>query len=68
VVCGADLRITNIVARWRGSVHDARIFNESSLKTRFENGEFEGLLLGDSGYSGLNYLLTPMLNPHVSKK
>lgn len=65
VVCGADCRITNIVARWRGSTHDSRIFNESQIKARFNNNEFRGILLGDNGYACLPFLLTPLLNPQT---
>jgi len=61
-VCDANRKFTNIVARWPGSVHDSRIFNESILKTYFEEGELEGVLVGDSGYACLPYLLTPVLN------
>ncbi|XP_064074865.1 putative nuclease HARBI1 [Vanessa tameamea] len=64
VTCDASLRIRDIVARWRGSTHDARIFNESVLRERFEAGEFRGRLLGDSGYRLEPYLFTPILNPH----
>lgn len=53
----------DIVTRWRGSVHDSRIFRECRLKQRFEAGAFTGLLLGDSGYPCTSYLLTPILNP-----
>ncbi|XP_039762384.1 putative nuclease HARBI1 [Pararge aegeria] len=64
VACDSQLRCLNIVARWPGSVHDQTIFNNSSLKQKFESGEFEnGLLLGDSGYELKQYLLTPFLNP-----
>lgn len=63
VTCDANLCIRDIVARWRGSTHDSRIFNESSLKTRFEDGEFRGRLLGDSGYKLESYLFTPVLRP-----
>ncbi|XP_037303455.1 putative nuclease HARBI1 [Manduca sexta] len=65
VVCDADLKIMDIVARWRGSVHDSRIFRESRLKQRFEAGAFSGLLLGDSGYPCTPYLFTPLLNPQT---
>lgn len=61
--CDAQLRIRDIVARWRGSTHDARIFNESSLKERFETNSFRGRLLGDSGYKLEPYLFTPILRP-----
>lgn len=30
-VCDSSLRIMDIVARWRGSTHDSRIFRESQL-------------------------------------
>lgn len=41
------MNITNIVARWPGSTHDATIFNNSRLRTRFEVGEFgNAILLG----------------------
>ncbi|XP_045456074.1 putative nuclease HARBI1 [Melitaea cinxia] len=63
VTCDAHLRIRDIVARWRGSTHDSRIFNESSLKERFETGSFRGRLLGDSGYKLEPYLFTPILRP-----
>ncbi|VVC98163.1 unnamed protein product [Leptidea sinapis] len=65
-----DLRIRDVVARWRGSTHDSRIFNESSLKERFEAGEFRGRLLGDSGYRLEPYLVTPILRPnsHAEQK
>lgn len=63
VTCDANLCIRDIVARWRGSTHDSRIFNESTLKERFENGEFRGRLLGDSGYGVESYLFTPILRP-----
>ncbi|KAJ8705242.1 hypothetical protein PYW07_011069 [Mythimna separata] len=62
VVCDADLKIMDIVTRWRGSVHDSRIFRECRLKQRFEAGAFSGILLGDSGYPCTPYLFTPLLN------
>ncbi|XP_050498287.1 putative nuclease HARBI1 [Diabrotica virgifera virgifera] len=64
VVCDANNYIMDVVCRWPGSCHDSHIFNNSSLKTRFENGEFmDKVLLGDSGYPVLNYLMTPLQNP-----
>ena len=62
-VGNANLKITNIVARWHGSVHDSRIFHESQLKQKFERNEYKGILLGDSGYPCLSYLMTPVLHP-----
>ncbi|XP_055909260.1 putative nuclease HARBI1 [Eupeodes corollae] len=62
-VSAANLKINDIVARWQGSAHDQRIFNMSSLKKRFEDGEFEHfILVGDSGYTNTTFLATPFLN------
>ena len=63
VICDAKPSITNIVARWPGSVHDARIFDECQIKERFEEGVIGGYLLGDPGYPCLPYLMTPLQNP-----
>lgn len=63
VIGNADDMIINIVARWAGSVHDSRIFDESRVKAEFERGQINGLLLGDPGYPFLPYLMTPVRNP-----
>nr|XP_054775320.1 putative nuclease HARBI1 [Lytechinus pictus] len=64
VVCDAAGKMTNIVARWPGSTHDSRIFNECALKGQLEAraGGAEWLL-GDSGYPCLSFLMTPLLHP-----
>lgn len=60
-VSDAKLRIRDIVARWPGSTHDQTIFNGSRIKTQMENGKFgNNYLLGDSGYAGCPYLMTPL--------
>ena len=64
-VCNADMLFTNLVARWRGSVHDSRIFRMSRLKQQFENGRYQGILLGDNGYGCKPYLMTPFLSPQT---
>ena len=63
VICDAKPLITNIVARWPGSAHDSRIFDQSRVKNDFENGLISGHLLGDPGYPCLTYLMTPLRNP-----
>ncbi|XP_071574963.1 putative nuclease HARBI1 [Temnothorax nylanderi] len=64
VIINARLEIIDIVARWPGSTHDSTIFNHPRIKTLFELGTFgDGLLLGDSGYPNLPYLMTSVLNP-----
>lgn len=62
-VCTASLKITNVVARWPGSVHDATIFGQSRLCAQFETGEIvHGHLVGDGGYPCKKYLLTPLFS------
>lgn len=70
VVSDANYKILDIVARWPGSVHDARILEESGLKLLFEQNLMpEGCyLLGDSGYPCRPWLLTPYLNPQPGAK
>lgn len=68
VICDSRLKIQDIVARWRGSTHDCRIFNESTIKQRFERGEFKGRLLGDSGYKLTPFLFTPLHQPRNEKE
>lgn len=59
----SKLRIRNIVARWPGSTHDQRIFDNSLLKTEFEEGKYgSSVLIGDSGYANRPYLVTPLLD------
>jgi nuclease HARBI1 len=63
LVCGPDLKIYDIVARWPGSVHDARIFGSSRVCLKFDTGTLTGLLIGDSGYAQNSYMFTPVINP-----
>ncbi|XP_069109344.1 putative nuclease HARBI1 [Argopecten irradians] len=65
IVVDANSRILDLVARWPGSAHDARILRESGLARIFEARmvPVKCHLLGDSGYPCKNWLLTPYLNP-----
>ena len=63
VVCDSDAFISNIVARWPGSTHDSRIFENSNTADKLRDGVLDGILLGDSGYACRAYLLTPILKP-----
>lgn len=36
--------IRNVVAKWAGSMHDARALSRSRVVRRFENGSYQGLL------------------------
>lgn len=51
------------MARWPGSCHDQIIFDNSSVKHKFETGVIKGYLLGDGGYEVKPYLMTPLLTP-----
>ena len=61
-VCNADMKFTNLVAKWHGAVHDSAVFNASSLQQHMQSRKREGWLLGDRGYALQPYLMTP-LNP-----
>ncbi|XP_050726615.1 putative nuclease HARBI1 isoform X1 [Eriocheir sinensis] len=63
-ICGPDLLFYNIVSRWPGSVDDASIFENSRIHDDLQDGILPGHLLGDSGYSNRQYLLTPLLSPN----
>jgi len=66
VVCSADGIVQNVVARWPGSTHDARIFRNSNLRERLESGDLKDfILIGDGGYPLMPYLLTPISNPNT---
>ncbi|XP_036322255.1 putative nuclease HARBI1 [Rhagoletis pomonella] len=68
-VVDAEARITNIVARWPRSTHDATIFNNSRLYRRLETGEFgNNLLVADGGYRKAEYIVTPHLNPQTGEE
>ncbi|XP_049460924.1 putative nuclease HARBI1, partial [Epinephelus fuscoguttatus] len=57
IICDAAHIITNVKAKWPGSVHDSRIYRE-----------FDGFLLGDRGYPCQPTLLTPYPDPGPQQK
>lgn len=38
VICDAEMRFTNVVARWPGSTHDSFILSHSSVGDRLQAG------------------------------
>lgn len=56
-------RLTNVVARWPGSVHDSRMWSNSQLCMEFEAGTRKENLLGDSGYPLPRQLMVPFDYP-----
>ena len=63
LICDCSGYISDVVARWPGSVHDSTIFDNSHVRALLETCQEEGYLVGDSGYACRRYLLTPLLNP-----
>ena len=59
--CDSSLKFLNIISGSPGSVHDARVFENSQVCNILEQGRYRGYLLGDSGYPCRTYLLTPLL-------
>ncbi|KAG0711733.1 hypothetical protein GWK47_020000 [Chionoecetes opilio] len=61
VVFDAKCKLLDILAKW----HDSRILNDSGVTTLFERGYTPAgcHLLGDRGYGGKTWLLTPYLQP-----
>jgi nuclease HARBI1 len=50
-------------ASWPGSVHDSRIFKNSSIFQYLQNMGNHGFVLGDQGYGIAPYLMTPYDSP-----
>lgn len=44
-ICDHQCNFTNIVARWPGSTHDSRIFDNSNICAKFEERRINGVLL-----------------------
>lgn len=63
LVCAPDLRILDVVSQFPGSTHNTNLLKQSKIHERFENGEFNGWLLGDEGYGVKPWLLTPFDKP-----
>uniref|UniRef100_A0A146L3K0 Putative nuclease HARBI1 n=1 Tax=Lygus hesperus TaxID=30085 RepID=A0A146L3K0_LYGHE len=61
-VSDADLKITNIVARWPGSSHDATVLRHSSLWRQLTTLGHD-VILADSGYGLTKNLITKVRNP-----
>lgn len=63
LICDKTGYISDIVARWPGSVHDSTIFDNSHVRAMMERSGHEGYLIGDGGYPCRRYILTPITNP-----
>ncbi|KAJ1198079.1 hypothetical protein NDU88_001923 [Pleurodeles waltl] len=55
--------ITNIVAKYPGSVHDSFIFRHTTINQHFQDGRYgNGLLVADQGYGIQPWIMTPIGN------
>lgn len=65
-IAGPDYRFYGINANWPGCLHDARVLRESMIFRRFSEGwrPFpNAVILGDSAYPLLPWLMTAVLKP-----
>lgn len=67
-ICDHKGRFLNIVAKWPGSTHDSFIIRHSLVWDVFESHARRGYILGDSGYAGLRWLLTPFAAPNTEAR
>lgn len=45
IICNANLKLLDVVARWPGSAHDNTIFLNSTVRRNFENGMYPNCVL-----------------------
>ncbi|KAJ8041953.1 Protein ALP1-like [Holothuria leucospilota] len=67
-MCDSRYRITNVVAKWPGSTNGSRILSHSNIGREFENGNKQGILIGDSGYPLKPWMMTPFATPQTPAK
>ncbi|XP_066590872.1 putative nuclease HARBI1 [Prorops nasuta] len=67
-VVGPKTEFLDLVPEWPGSEHDSRIFQISRLFIKYQTRELSGMLVGDSGYSSLLFLLTLISNPATDEE
>lgn len=68
VICNEKHKFINVVARWPGSVHDSRIWQNCRFRRELEEGRLQGIILGDSAYPLSKQLLVPFEYPCSSGK
>jgi hypothetical protein len=68
--CDAKECFTSIDASWPGSVHDSRIFKNSSLYQTLQaiSRQDTTVIIGDSGYGAAPWILVPYKNPSTPQE
>ena len=71
-ICDHRLKFVDAVVRWPGSVNDSVIWDHSGFKEELEgflstkSKDYQGWLLGDSGYSQRIHMMVPFLEAETS--
>ena len=58
-ICDNKRKFMQVSAKWPGSINDSFILKTSNVWPAFENGNYTGILLGDSAYTLRKWLMTP---------
>ena len=66
--CNANEVFTSVDAQWPGSVHDSRIWRNSTAATFMAQSRTDAILLGDKGYPITPWLMTPFMNPETPQE
>ena len=73
-ICDSRLKFVEATVRWPGSVNDATIYDHCAFREEFElflaskPGDYQGWLIGDSGYSQREGMMIPFLEPDCNMK
>ncbi|KAK0148314.1 putative nuclease HARBI1 [Merluccius polli] len=65
MTCDHQLMVTSVDAKWPGSVHNSRIFRESTLCQQFLQCRYDGIIVGDRGYACMKFLMTLYGDPQT---
>ena len=67
--CNSEERFTSVCAKFPGSVHDSRIFKNSTVYSALvKTRSFGHYLIGDSGYALQPWLITPFKSPKTENE
>nr|CAH7744593.1 unnamed protein product [Callosobruchus chinensis] len=62
--CNSSEVFTSVDISWPGSVHDARIWTNSTIQPVISRNQVRALLLGESGFGIAPWLMTPFRTPN----